>query len=400
MTLAGLTLQPRDWTISMFSVCFLVTALDPVGGAEMQVANLAKALRDRAWQVTVISMLPEGHGLATELRAAGVHVATLSMKKGTPDPRAIWRLAKMIRVLKPDILHAHMVAANLLARATRLVAPVPLVISTAHNIHEGGRMYDLAYRLTDRLGDVTTNVSRAAACRYARDGLVPQNRLRVMVNGIDVDRFRPSQTSRLKMRSQFAVEDMFVWLAIGRLREQKDYPNMLRAFAGLSRPRSVLLIAGEGELRPELELMAQKLTIADRVRFCGFCQNSAGLLNVADGFVLSSRWEGLPLILLEAAATALPIVATDVGGNAEIVQHGTTGFLVAAAESAALRRSMQTVMETPEKTRREMGEAGRAFVLANYSMSRVVFEWENLYREFLEAKNAVHIDVSSANSPI
>lgn len=379
----------------MFSVCLLVTALHPVGGAEMQVANLARALQGRGWDVTVISMLPEGGGLATELRACGVRVATLSMRKGTADPRAIWRLAKMIRALKPDVLHAHMVAANLLARVTRMIASVPLVISTAHNIREGGRLHDLAYRLTDGLSDVTTNVSQAAARRYAHDGLVSENRLRVMVNGIDTDHFRPSKTSRAKMRSQFAVENMFVWLAMGRLREQKDYPNMLRAFAGLGQHQSVLLIAGEGELRPELERLAEELKIADRVRFCGFCQNSAELLNVADGFVLSSRWEGLPLILLEAAATTLPIVATDVGGNAEIVQDGKTGFLVPPNDSAALRAAMQVVMEIPEKNRFEMGEAGRAFVLANYRMSRVVFEWESLYREFLEAGNAVHIGVSA-----
>ncbi len=370
----------------MFSICFLITALDPIGGAEMQVTNLAKALRSRGWKVTVISMLPEGHRLAGELRNSGVSIASLGMRKGIADPRAIWRLAKIITVLKPDVLHAHMVDANLLARITRLFAAVPLLISTAHNIREGGRLCDLLYRVTDPLGDLTTNVSDAAARRYRRDRLAPEARLRVVRNGIDVERFRPCPTTRAKMRRLLGVANEFVWLAIGQLREQKDYPNLLRAFAGLGGGR--LLIAGEGGLRPQLVSLTVRLQIAERVRFCGFCENSAELLNAADGYVLSSRWEGLPLVLLEAAATALPIAATDVGGNSEIVLHGQSGFLVPAGDFVGLRRVMQNLMAMPEQERHAMGAIGREFVVTRYSMASIASEWECLYREFLSRRTS------------
>ena len=235
----------------MSSICFLVTGLDPIGGAEMQVANLAKAFHSRGWKVTVISMLPEGNRLARELRACGVGVATLRMQKGRADPRAIWRLAKMLKVLKPEVLHAHMVEANLLARATNLLAAVPLVVSTAHSICEGGRFYDLAYRLTDRLGDVTTNVCHAAARRYARDGLTPQKRLRVVGNGIDVHHFSPNHASRDAVRRALAISQKFVWLAIGGLREVKDYPNIPAGSASVAsaRIRPALSFAITGYLR-------------------------------------------------------------------------------------------------------------------------------------------------------
>jgi glycosyltransferase involved in cell wall biosynthesis len=380
----------------MPSICFLITSLDPIGGAEMQVANLAKALQGRGWTVLLISMLPEGTELATELRTRGVSVATLCMQKGKADPRAIWRLAKILKRFKPEVLHAHMVHANLLARVTRLFAEVPLLVSTAHSIREGGRLYDLAYRITDMLGDVTTNVSLAAARRYARDGLVPEKRLRVVRNGIDVNRFRPSETSRGEMRRAFAISNQFVWLAIGGLRAAKDYPNMLRAVAGLR--GALLLIAGEGELRVQLERLALELKIRSSVRFCGFCPNTAELLNAADGYVLSSLWEGLPLVLLEAAATALPIVATDVGGNAEIVLNGKSGILVPAADSVALQRAMQTVMAISKPERCQMGMAGREFVSAHYSMSQIVSDWENLYREFLTLRGISRLHVSAEDS--
>ncbi len=365
----------------MRSICFLITALQPVGGAEMQVANLAKGLRGRGWKVTVISMLPEGDRLAAELRTGGVSVATLGMQKGKADPRAIWRLAKILRVLKPDVLHAHMVKANLLARVTCLFISVPVVISTAHSICEGGRLLDLAYRLTDRLGDVTTNICQAAAHRYIRDGLVPEKRLCVVSNGIDTVRFSPDHSSREELRKVLDIGDKFVWLAIGGLRKVKDYPNLLRAFAPLR--GAMLLIAGEGELRPQLEHLAAELQITESVRFLGFRQDPSELLNAADGYVLSSLWEGLPLVLLEAAASALPIVATDVGGNSEIVMDGNTGFLVPAGNSTALRIGMERVMTISEQQRRQMGTAGREYVLSCYSMPQIISEWEILYSEFL-----------------
>jgi glycosyltransferase involved in cell wall biosynthesis len=369
----------------MLSICFLTTALHPIGGAEMQVANLAKTLRSRGWNMTVISMLPEGTELATELRSCGVRVETLGMQKGKPRPGAIWRLANLLRAFKPEILHAHMVEANLLARVTRPFAAVPVLVSTAHSIREGGRVYDLAYRLTDVMGDVTTNVSAAAMRRYAHDGLAPEGRLRLVYNGIDVNRFQPNEESRRQMRRALAISNEFVWLAIGGLRDVKDYPTMLRAFAGVQ--GATLLIAGDGERRATLEQLAAELNIANKVRFCGFCKNTAELLNAADGFVLSSIFEGLPLVMLEAAATCLPIVATDVGGNPEIVVHGKNGYLAPASDFIALQNAMQTVMGVSELDRLQMGVEGRKLVAARYSLDHVVDEWERLYGEFLARRN-------------
>ena len=156
-------------------VLFLITGL-AYGGAETQLVNLAISLKKRGWKVRVVSMLPP-QAFTEELKEAGIPLSTLNMRRGVADPRAVFRLVKILREWKPDIVHGHMVHANLLARVVRIFCKIPVLISTAHNIDEGGRWREVAYRLTDPLVDLTTNVSRAAVERYIRVGAAPKNKI-------------------------------------------------------------------------------------------------------------------------------------------------------------------------------------------------------------------------------
>ena len=173
-----------------------------------------------------------------------------------PGPRGLWRLARMVRDWRPDVMHSHMVHANLMARALRLVAPVPALVSTIHNIYEGGAMRMAAYRLTNRLVDHMTIVSQAAADRFVRDRIVPRSLLTIVPNGVDTEQIRqvPPGT-REALRHEIGVDQAFVWLAVGRFEPAKDYPNMLRAFARVrgTRPDAVLLLVSRGSLQPETE---------------------------------------------------------------------------------------------------------------------------------------------------
>ena len=145
------------------------------GGAERQVFLLARGLRAHGHAVAVVSMLtPENY--VPELEALGVPVSDLGMRRGVPDPRALARLAGVVRRWRPDVVHSHMVHANLLARLARLLAPVPVEVSTAHNLTEGARWREIAYRLTDPLCTLTTNVCRACVARYVRVGAAPDAR--------------------------------------------------------------------------------------------------------------------------------------------------------------------------------------------------------------------------------
>jgi glycosyltransferase involved in cell wall biosynthesis len=282
-----------------------------------------------------------------------------------------------------------MVHANLMARALRPFAPIPAMVSTIHNIYEGGRLRMAAYRLTNRLVDHMTIVSQAAADRFVTEGIVPRELLRVIPNGVDTDRYRnvPSGTRELLRRS-LGLEGNFVWLAIGRFEIAKDYPNMLRALVRVreQQPRAVLLLVGRGSLQAETESLAQALGLGSGVRFLGVRHDVPEIINAADGYVMSSAWEGMPMVLLEAAAGGLPIVATAVGGNREVVSDGDSGFLVPPRDPEALGQAMLRLLGLSEAQRRLMGERGREHIRTHYGLSRVADRWEALYREVLARK--------------
>lgn len=365
------------------NIMILTTGL-AYGGAETQLVRLALRLKARGWDLSVISMTPP-RAYVEELEAAGIPVYSLKIRRKILDPRPILGLVRLIRSQQPDIVHSFMVHANLLARLVRPLAPVPVLICSARNTDEGGRFRELLYRLTDPLCDITTQVSQSGMERYVQIGAVPKSKIRYIPNGIDADRFCPDPEVRKRMREELGLGDTFVWLAVGRFDPQKDYPNMLRAFSHVIKmnPNTLLIIVGDGPLRPAMEELAQDLSLKDCVRFLGIRRDMPEVMNAADGYVISSSWEGMANVLLEASATGLPIVATDVGGNCEVVEDGETGFLVPSEDPGALAGAMLNLMGLSEEERRRMGEAGRGYIDATYSMDRMVDMWVDLYGEFL-----------------
>ncbi len=352
------------------------------GGAETQVALLALSLRRRGWPVTVVSLL-DPSAFQAELTAAGVPLHSLGMQPGRPNPLALTRLAVILRKERPRVLHSHMFHANLLARLMRLAFPAPLIVSTLHSMAEssrhgtGTRFRDWLYRATDPLADATVAVCQAVAERHAASGAVRRARLRVIPNGVDTERFRPDTASRDRLRGEFGAGDEFVWLAAGRLMWKKDYPTMLRAAARLG--GGILLIAGTGPLESELATLARELGV--RAHFLGAREDVPALMNAADGLVLSSVVEGLPMVLLEAAASGLPCVTTDVGGARDAVLDGQTGFLAPCGDPEALAAAMTRLVELPVAARREMCRRAREWALARFDLNSVTSQWEQLYRE-------------------
>jgi glycosyltransferase involved in cell wall biosynthesis len=325
-----------------------------------------------------------------DLEAAGIPVFSLGIRRKLPDLGPVLRFARIIRKWRPDIVHSHMVHANLLARIVRFLAPIPVLICSARSIDEGGRFREVLYRLTDPLCDLTTQVSQAGLERYVRMGAVPRHKIRYIPNGVDTERFKPNLEDRLKFRKELGV-DGFVWLAVGRFDPPKDYPTMLQAFARVVHKHSntILLIAGDGPLRKTMENLARELGIEKRTKFLGIRRDIPQLMNAADAYVMSSSWEGMPNVLLEASATGLPIVATDVGGNREIVLDGVTGFLVPPRNPEALARTMLRIMDLSDEERKEMGKRARKHIEVKFNLDRVVDLWEILYYELLEKKGIV-----------
>jgi glycosyltransferase involved in cell wall biosynthesis len=369
-------------------ILFLSTSMG-LGGADQQLLSAAQVLRDRGHEIRIVSLTPLGP-MGLQARSLGLATDSLEMRRGVPDPRGLARLVRVVRAWKPDVVHSHMVHANLMARVLRLLVPVPVLVSTIHNVYEGGPLLMAGYRLTNGLVDHMTIISQAAADRFVGERIVPGRLLTVIANGVDTDRMRnlPPE-GRAALRGGMSVGDQeFVWLAVGRFEVAKDYPNMLRAFADVRarEPRAVLVIVGQGSLQAEAEALTAELGLREAVRFLGARDDVPAVMSAADGYVMSSAWEGMPMVLLEAAAAGLPIVATAVGGNGEVVRDGESGFLVPARDSEVLRAGMLRLMALPEEQRRAMGERGREHVRANYGLQRVAERWERVYWDALARK--------------
>jgi glycosyltransferase involved in cell wall biosynthesis len=358
-----------------------------LGGADQQILSVTQSLRARGWDARIVSMTALGP-MGLQARRLGIPTDSLEMRRGVPDPRGVVRLATLIRSWKPDILHSHLAHANLMARLLRPFVPVPILVSTIHSSYDGGRLRLLGYRFTDRLADCTTIVSEIAAERYLAARAVPRDRLRVIPNGVDTDRFRPIPEARAGLRHELGLGEAFVWLAVGRFELAKDYPNMLAAFARVSarRPDSILLLVGRGSLQHETEELVRSLGLGDRVRFLGVRGDIPELMSAADGYVLSSAWEGMPMVLLEAGAAGIPIVATAVGGTPEVVLDGETGFVAPPRDPGALEEAMLRLAALSADDRHRLGRQGRGYIEAHYALPRIVDLWEETYRELLALK--------------
>jgi len=377
----------NPWRVTLF-----VSNLAIDGGAEVQTIDLARSLKSRGWNISVLTMRNSANGCDL-LTSAGVPVETLDAAPGNSG-RTMWRLSRFLREERPHILHCHMSHAVLAARAARLTQRVPVVIGTLHGLKmynargTGWRLRETLHGLTECLSDMTTVVCNAAAEHYLESGAVSRKSLRTIPNGVDTTRFHFNPLVRQRMRTELGLTNEFAWLMVGRFQAVKDHHSILRAFSRVlsEQPRSVLLLAGNGPMESELKELAVGLGIGSRVRFLGLRKDIPQLMNAADACVLSSVYEALPMVLLEAASTGIPAVSTDVGGASEIVIHGSTGFLAPPSNPEALANAMLRMGALPPVSRARMGDQARRHAASRFSLDEVVSQWEQLYQEMLAKK--------------
>ncbi|WP_309570547.1 glycosyltransferase [Deinococcus sp.] len=363
---------------------YVVTGTN-LAGAEMQVLQLSRGMHRRGHEVHVLSLAPEGP-VAALAREAGVEVQSLGVRGPAGLIRAVRGVARHTARMRPDVLHSHLIHANLVSRVSRMLGPVPVLISTGHSVREGGSWSLPAYRFTDSLSDLTTNVSRRAVEQYRARRAVPPGKLRFVANGLDLETFdRGADTD-----SPRRTDGTFRFIAVGRFEEAKDYPTMLRAFALVAAqvPGAHLDIVGEGRGLEAARAQASALNLSGRVTFLGARRDVPALLRSADAFLMSSAWEGMPMVLLEASAARLPVVATDVGSIRDVVQDGRSGYLVPPGDPPALATAALALLSTPDTTRRELGAQGRRHVERTFGLDGVLDEWERIYHELLTARRA------------
>jgi glycosyltransferase involved in cell wall biosynthesis len=369
-------------------ILLLSTSLG-MGGADRQIVYLAKALLACDYDVRLVSMTPLEE-MGRQALAEGLPVTSLDMVRGRADWSAFRRLVKLLRSWQPHLLSSFMYHANLMGRLAGRWAGVPLLVTSIRSERNGSPGQDWLMRLTNWMDHCQTTNSQQVADSLRQRGLLSPGKSRVIPNGIDPDALTASAAERVRLRGELKLEqNEFVWLAIGRLLPQKDYPTLLEAFAPLGRHPARLLIAGRGPLLAELQQQVDRLGVSSQTVFLGVRQDIASLLAAADGFVLSSAWEGMPNVVMEALAAAKPVVSTRVGGVAELVQDGKTGWLVPARDPKALSQAMHRLMTLSEMERQRMGWAGREHLRAHFGLEAMAHRWMTLYNDLLARKGSL-----------
>ncbi len=362
-------------------IAYMLTSLG-IGGAERQVVALAERMKVRGHAVVLI-LLRERQ---PEEWPTTVDLVCLEMRK-TPASfiAGLLRARRWLRDFRPELIHSHVFPANMAARLLRISLPAA-VLSTVHNVYEGSWPRMLAYRLTDGLSRRTAFVSQAAAERFVRLKAVPARKASVFTNGIDLAEFAPNAERRALLRARMGVGEEFVWLAAGRIVPAKDFPNLLRAFARVRGeiPEAQLWIAGEALGAGSETIQAQAAEWGASIRRLGLRRDMPALLDAADGFVLASAWEGMPLVVGEAMAMEKPVVATDVGGVRELV--GEAGVIVPAKNPEALAEAMLEMMRSTPEAHGALGRMARKRIATCFSIDAKADEWEALYRAVLEKK--------------
>lgn len=354
-------------------IAYFITGLG-LGGAEVITLDLAKKALGAGHEVIVVWL--SGLDALAGGVPPGIGLHPLGMRK-TPAGlvRALRQARWIVRDFRPDVVHSNMIHSNIFTRLLRLVAPFPALICSEHTHDTGSRTRMLAYRITDGLSDLNTNVSRESVAEFVRRGLFRKDGTMTVYNGVDLRRFTPDREAGRRIRERYGIgPGEFLWLNVGRLTPAKDQANLLRAFRRLERGR--LLILGEGELRGALEKQIAEAGLAERVILAGAHPNVADFCNAADGFVVSSAWEGFSVALVEAMSCGLPAVATDVSGCYEAL--GSREFIVPTRRDDLLAEKMSLMAGLPPERRRKIGIGNRALA-GRFDIDKIWQQWEEIY---------------------
>ncbi len=362
-------------------VVWLVKGLGP-GGAEKLLVAAAGAHDRTRFEIEVVYLLPWKNHLVPELEALGVPCTCLDVRDER-DVRWAARLRRHLRRHRPDILHAHSpypaavgrLVARSLPRSVR-----PALLSTEHNPWSTFRAPTrYANALTSRLDAAVFAVSEEA-----RDSMNRRQRARteVLVHGVAVDEIAQLRSEREIVRRELGVTDTSVLLGtVANYHRKKDWPNLLAAVRRLvDRGLPVTVCAvGQGPLESEVTAYRDELGLREVVMLTGYRPDAVRLMAGCDIFVLGSKWEGLPVALMEASALGLPIVATRVGGIPDAFHDGVDAVLVPPGSPEALATALEVLVGDPGQ-RRCLGAAARSRA-TDFDITRAVRRIEVVYEE-------------------
>lgn len=326
-------------------IAFCITDLDP-GGAEKALLQLVTRLDRSTWDPTVFCLGPEA-ALTPRIRAHAIPVKCYGAR-GRWDLGVFFWLAKQLRDLQPQLLQCFLFHGNLVGRLAGRWAGVPVIVA-GHRVAEREHRWHLWLERWTR-HQVTHHVcvSQGVAAHVQDQLHVPAADITVIPNGVEA----PAPPSdQLDIRCEFGFPpDAPIVLAVGRLHPQKGFMQLLEAFQIVSRlvPESRLLIVGEGAQRAELEKSIKQRGLRNLARLAGYRDDTLDLMRQSTLLVMSSLWEGMPNVVLEAMACGLPVVSMQVEGISELFESDRYGLVVSQGDIIGLAQSIERLLQSPE----------------------------------------------------
>ena len=374
----------------------IITRLN-IGGPATHVALANSGLADRGWETLLLFGSVEADEAEVDLGATTIpmeRIPTLARSiRPIPDLRSAAAIARVIRRFRPDVIHTHLSKAGLLGRPVALATSRAVRIHTFHGTVFGGYFGATASgaivraeRFLGHRSDAIVALSDRQRDELIEARIAPAARIKVVPLGLDLERFATARddAARQAARSMLGIPaDALVIVAIGRLVPIKRLERLIDAFAVVAGrvPGSLLYLVGDGSERETLQARVAAAGLLDRVTFVGWSGSTPDWYAGTDVVALTSDREGTPLALIEAAAAGRPVVATDVGGVADVVADGSTGFVVPASSVDALADRLTQLALDPD-LRRAMGREAPAHAI-RYSADRLVSDLDRLYRDTL-----------------
>ena len=360
------------------------------GGSERQALQLTRLLKESGrYQVHLASLSPEGSLRSTieDLDLGEIPSFPLTSFYDANTVKQLRRLAHWLKSSQVKIIHTHDFYTNVFGMAAGALARLPVRVASMRETvgmrsATQKRVQQVAYSLAHQ---IVAN-SEAVKNTLIGDGITAE-KITVVYNGLDTARLVPQVSSRAEALSLFGVKEdkRFISIVANMRLEVKDYPMFLRAARQVldAEPTAAFLLAGEGELTDSLRALAAELGIQDATYFLGRCERVADLLSISEICVLSSKAEGFSNSILEYMAAGRPAVVTNVGGAAEIVTEGETGYLVSSGDDATMAARIVTLLRNPDRAR-EMGKNGERVVKERFSCAAQLSRTESLYERLLQ----------------
>jgi glycosyltransferase involved in cell wall biosynthesis len=379
----------------------VITRLN-IGGPAIHAILLSRALNDGAlFESTLVTGTTAPHegdmlDLARAREVEPVILPALGREISPLDDLvSLARMVKLVRNLRPDIVHTHMAKAGTVGRLAAKMCGVPLVVHTYHGHVFHGYFSPAKTRIfltIERALGLATNriivVGDGQRDEIASYGVAPLRKLTTIRLGLELDQFLEAESHRGELRRELGINaDAPLVGIVGRLVPIKSPELFLQAAVKIrdALPGAQFLVVGDGERRPELETLAHNLGLTKSVRFLGWRRDLVRVYADLDVVALSSLNEGSPVVLIEALASARPVVATAVGGVPEVVIHGETGLTVPVSDFAALGQAILTLLRD-RPLAEKLGKAGRRHVYPRYDSSRLVEDVRQLYLHELAAQ--------------